>query len=170
MMVRRDEAPVAHFSPNRRYRYSLRRRVGFGNRVVAFCMLNPSTADEERNDPTVRRCIDYANRWGFGWLIVVNLAPFRSSQPEDMIAAGPEPDDIWESNIAAIMAAAQESDLLVLAYGNHGVREDRAGRVLEVLAAGKVEAHCLGVTLQGQPIHPLYQRSSALPVPYDPSI
>ena len=91
-----QKGPVALFSEDRRYRYLLTRQVGFGDKRVTFLMLNPSTADEERNDPTIRRCINFANAWGFGWLDVTNLSSLRATNPKEMLEAGPEPWDVWD--------------------------------------------------------------------------
>ena len=63
-----------------------------------FIMLNPSTADEHLNDPTVRRCMDFASRWGYGTLFVTNLSPLRATDPTELKAAGPEPEDVAEEN------------------------------------------------------------------------
>ena len=94
-----NEVPDARFSDDRRYRYLLTRRVGSGTKSVMFLMLNPSTADEVRDDPTIRRCIGFANSWECGWLYVTNLSPLRATDPADVLEAGPEPDDVWDSNM-----------------------------------------------------------------------
>ena len=75
------EVSWAHFSDDRLHRYDLHRRVGESDKIVTFVMLNPSTADEVNNDPTVKRCIEYARGWGFGRLIVVNIFAYRSTAP-----------------------------------------------------------------------------------------
>ena len=75
---------VAKFSPDRKYRYLLTSRVGLADGAVTLVMLNPSTGDETRDNPTIRRCIDFANRWGFVWLHVVNLSPRRSPDPKEL--------------------------------------------------------------------------------------
>ena len=90
-----EQGLVAKFSLDRKYRYRLTRRVGLADNAVTLVMLNPSTADETQNDPTIRRCIDFANRWGFGWLHVVNLSPLRSPDPKELLAAGLESDAVW---------------------------------------------------------------------------
>ena len=161
--VQARDLPVARFSADRRYRYQLTRRVGFGDRVVAFVMLNPSTADAVRNDPTVRRCINYANAWGYGWLIVTNLSPLRATDPRELLAAGAEPEDVQRENERAIIEAASVADLVVAAYGVHGAAECRAERVLELLVEAGVTVACLGLTKAGAPRHPLYLPASARP-------
>ena len=161
-----EDWPVARFSSDRRYRYTLTRRVGFGDRVVTFLMLNPSTADEVRNDPTVTRCFRFAARWGFGWLLVVNLSPLRATDPADLASAGAEPEDIWQTNLNSILEAAAASELLVAAYGVHGRQESRAERVLDALTEGGHEIQCLGLTKDGHPRHPLYVRADSAPREY----
>ena len=86
-----SKMPPALFSPDRKYRFLLTRRVGPGERAVNFLMLNPSTADEECNDPTISRCVGFARTWGFAWLLVTNLSPFRAARPRDLLEHGPSP-------------------------------------------------------------------------------
>ena len=157
------ELPVARFSQDRRYRYQLTRRVGFGDRTVAFVMLNPSTANEVRNDRTVRRCINYANAWEYGWLIVTNVSPLRATDPRVMLAAGPEPAEVQRENDRAILEAASIADLVVAAYGADGSAEGRAEHVVNLLTSAGVTVMCLGLTKEGAPRHPLYLRRSAEP-------
>src|SRR3990167_4056535 len=78
-----SEAPAV-FSPDRKYRCVLRRRVGFGDRSVLVVMLNPSIADEERDDATVKRVIGFAVAYGFSWLTVCNAFGFCSTEPENL--------------------------------------------------------------------------------------
>ncbi len=119
--------PLAKFSPDRRYRYILCRDLGFqGEGRAMFTMLNPSTADEHRDDPTIRRCIRFARSWGYGWLYVTNLSPFRATDPAEMLAEGPEPPGVWDQNLDHIMSAAGSSELVIAAWGNHGSAEGRA--------------------------------------------
>ena len=165
-------APLALFSHSRRYRYILTRRTGFGSRVIAFVMLNPSRADEETNDRTVSRCIAYANRDGYGWLIVVNLSPLMATDPADLLATGDEPPDVRECNERAIRAAARTADAVVVAWGADGTAEGRAKRTLALLREQTTELLCLALTADGQPRHPLYLRKLAPIVlyhdPHDP--
>ncbi|OPY28930.1 MAG: hypothetical protein A4E28_01202 [Methanocella sp. PtaU1.Bin125] len=153
----------ATFSKDRLYRYRLWRRWESAScRKVAFIMLNPSTADAETFDPTVRRCFGYARDWGFGSMEVVNLFALRSTYPEQLKKArdpvGPENDD-------AILQAVLESDLAVAAWGVHG---RLYGRDLAVqrLVAGIRDLHCIGTTKAGAPLHPLHQPKKLCPVLY----
>ena len=167
-----DSRPVARFSPDRKYRYLLARQIGFGDQgTVTFIMLNPSTANETQDDPTIRRCISFANRWSYGWLYVVNLSPLRATDPKDLINAGPEPADVWEENIATICDTVLASDLMIAAWGVHGAADCRAPKVIDALArslgfVGYGGIHCLGVTKNEQPRHPLYVKCDTQPQLY----
>ena len=167
-----DSRPVARFSPDRKYRYLLTRQVGFGDRgAVTFIMLNPSTADETHDDPTIRRCISFTNSWSYGWLHVVNLSPLRATDPKELIDAGPEPDDIWEENILTIRETASISELVIVAWGVHGNAEGRADKVVDEVVwkpsrVDLVDLHCLGTTEDGQPRHPLYVKGDTQPQLY----
>ena len=120
-MIESGYAPPARFSHDRKYRYLLTRQVRpINNGVVTFVMLNPSTADETQDDPTIRRCIGFADRRAYNWLFVVNLSPLRATNPKELLAAGSEPDRVWDTNMACIQEAATKSDLVVAAWGAHG--------------------------------------------------
>ncbi len=155
----KNTASTALFSRNRRYRYQLARQVGAGERAVMFLMLNPSTAGERTDDQTIRRCIGFARRWHYGWLRVTNLSPFRATHPQDLESAGREPNRVWSRNIEVILETAAVCDLIVAAYGNHGGGNDRAGRVMSHLRNAGRRIHCLGLTRQGHPRHPLRLRA-----------
>ena len=164
-----EDQPVATWSEDRKYRYSLIRRSGFvGDSMVLFIMLNPSTADEDNNDPTIRRCVGFANRWGCDWLYICNLSPLRSTDPKGMIAAGPEPDEIWDQNIETIRMAALNADEVIVAWGVHGRHESRDTKVL--LALNEyfgLSINCLGKTKDGFPRHPLYVPWNTEVIPYE---
>ena len=158
--------PPAVLSPDRRYRYLLVRRAGFGNGIVLFIMLNPSTADEATDDATIRRCLGIARNIGCGWVYVCNLSPYRATDPRDLVAAGAEPPEVWNQNIAVIRAAAAAAQRLIVAWGNHGAHEDRDRNVLRLLMDCGIEAECLAVTASGQPVHPLARVPGLRPRPY----
>ena len=162
-----NKKSTALFSRDRTYRYLLTRTVGPGDRAVNFVMLNPSTADEERNDRTLSRCIGFARGWGFGYLLVTNLSPFRSALPKDLFEHGPDPKPVEKRNLEATVEAALNSHLVVLAYGNHGGRERKAEKTLSPLEERGIQTHTLGITMQGHPRHPLYVRGDTKPVPFD---
>jgi len=150
---------AAVFSEDRRYRYLLRRFCGFGNNgVCLFIMLNPSTADETRDDPTIRRCIRYANRWEYNQLLVCNLFSFRTVSPQKMKE---ETSPIGKENDWWIENAAKHSNLIVLAWGNHGNHLQRSTQVVQNLRKIKDTLYCLGQTNSGEPLHPLYLPNDA---------
>ena len=152
----------ATFSPCRTWRYQLRRRWSLGP-WCNFLMLNPSTADETVNDPTVTRAERFARRWAYGGLIVTNLFAFRATDPQVMRAAA---DPVGPENDAAILAAAKASGLVLCAWGNHGGFLRRGEQVRRLLEAEGVALHVLMLTGMRQPVHPLYQPNSRRPIPW----
>jgi hypothetical protein len=144
----------AKLSSCRKYRYTLMRTWDESKPSVMFVGLNPSTADAKIDDPTVRRCIGFARRWGFGKLVLTNLFAFRSTDPallEDIAdPVGPE-NDHW------IAQSSRVADLTVVAWGVHGSLLERDQEVLAQLH----EPHCLGTTKSGAPRHPLYLPADA---------
>jgi hypothetical protein len=151
----------ATFSRCRRWRYLLWRRWDATRPAANFLMLNPSTADEVKLDPTCSRARSYAESWGYGALIVTNVFAFRSTDPELMKAAK---DPVGPGNDAAIVKAAKASAIVVCAWGNHGAFLGRSARVRELLEG--IPLHALRVNANGEPAHPLYlpSRLSAAPL------
>lgn len=145
----------AVFSPCRTYRYLLYRKLcdQTSHTVCTFCMLNPSTADETKNDPTVTRCISYAKRWGFSQLIVTNLFALRSTDPKLLYEHA---DPIGQENNKYILQAAQLSHVFVCAWGVHGALHYRGHNVRALLQSNDIILSCLGTTKDGHPRHPLY--------------
>ena len=141
-----------------RYRYLLTRGPDDARAHVVFVMLNPSVADQVRDDPTIRRVIGFARRLGFARLSVVNLFAMRTTDPRRLYRAR---DPVGPDNDAAIRAAVADATLVIAAWGNHGALHDRAAQVLPLLPA----PHHLGLTARGQPRHPLYLPASAAPTP-----
>lgn len=154
-----DAASVAVYSPCERYRYALTRIWGNGPRVL-FVMLNPSTATEMQNDPTVERCERRARALGYGGFRVCNIFAWRDTDPRAMRAAA---DPVGPANDAAIRDGALWADAIVCAWGTHGAHLDR-GRQVETLlrATGRTLTH-LGLSKDGHPKHPLYIAYSQQP-------
>lgn len=148
-----DEGSSAIFSEDRRFRYALIRRWDIGRSCVGFIGLNPSTADEVVNDPTVRRCIGFAKSWGYGGLLMLNAFAFRATDPAVMKA---EPDPVGPGNDEALVKYAGLASLVVAAWGVHGAWMNRGTKVREILDAAGVRLHVLGLTVAGHPKHPLY--------------
>ncbi len=137
------------------YRYGLTRTFFTGTGTVLFIMLNPSTADAEMDDPTIRRCIGFARRWGFQELKVGNLFALRATDPRELKRVS---DPIGPENDRYLMHMSGSADAVIAAWGAHGIYRNRSQHVLGLLE-GTVE--CLGLTKQGYPRHPLYLRADA---------
>ena len=150
-----DAASEAVYSDCLRYRYALTRVWDAGLGRVAFVMLNPSTATEVQNDPTVERCERRARALGFGAFRVVNIFAFRATDPKVMRA---EADPVGQGNDAAILGAVAEwrADRVICGWGAHGAHLGRGVTVAGLLRATGVGLWHLGLTLAGEPKHPLY--------------
>lgn len=155
----------ALFSDDRRHRYLLSRWWGIESKMVMFVGLNPSTADEVKNDQTVTRCINYAKQWGYGGLIMTNIFAFRATDPARMKAA---PDPVGPENDHNLLFAAEKAQLIVCAWGNHGEFLGRGKQVAEMLKDIK-ELHCLATNKTGHPKHPLYLNKNLVPVKFSPT-
>jgi hypothetical protein len=151
----------ALFSTCRRWRYLLWRQWDKTLPVANFLMLNPSTADEVQLDPSCTRARVYAERWGYGALIVTNLFGWRATDPQDMKAA---PEPVGRGNDRAILRAAREAAIVVCAWGNHGAHLGRSSSVTAMLAAAGVRTHVLRMNSGGEPAHPLYLPGSLKPI------
>ena len=137
-----------------RYRYALRRGLPEGpHDSIVFVMLNPSTADEIANDPTVERCVRRAEQWGYCELIVLNLFALRSTNPNALDYSN---DPIGPNNNWFIEWYLDRADCVVAAWGTHGELMGRATQVLDMMRRLHVQPDCLGTTKAGHPRHPLY--------------
>lgn len=157
---------AARFSPCFTWRYVLRRRWSSAA-PIGFVLLNPSTADDRIDDPTIRRCIAYAKRWGHGGLVLGNLFAFRSTDPAALKTCS---DPIGPQNDAALREVCAESagGVVICGWGAHG---SIYGRAREVLRSMRLEwgakPHALAVTKGGEPGHPLYLRGDSEPFRFD---
>jgi hypothetical protein len=149
----------ALFSTCRTWRYVLTRELD-GAGTVAFVGLNPSTADEANNDPTIRRCIGFARAWGFGRLEVVNVYAYRASEPRELWRAD---DPVGPENDRLLAQVLDGADLVIAAWGVHA-RPQRLAELAGLLDGTRL--HALGVTKNGAPRHPLYLQSGVRPSPY----
>jgi hypothetical protein len=142
----------ARLSADGLYRYELWRRWGDG-RVLTWIMLNPSTADAEIDDPTIRRCVAFTKAWRYDAIRVVNLFALRATDPAEL---GQVEDPVGPEN-DAVLDSLGEVDV-VAAWGAHAMA---ATRVVDLQARGGLPAgmRCLGMTKSGAPRHPLYVRS-----------
>src|SRR5437660_1243020 len=137
-VIRNDSGAV--FSACRRWRYLLWRRWDAARPAANFLMLNPSTADEFKLDPSCTRARVYAEQWGYGALVVTNLFGWRATDPDEMKAAR---EPVGRGNDAAILRAAGEAALVVCAWGNHGAHLGRAHEVASALRASEIKLHYL---------------------------
>ncbi len=154
-------ASGARFSRCRRWRYLLWRQWDAARPLANFLMLNPSTADEVKLDPSCTRARNYVERWGFGGILITNLFGWRATDPHDMKAAH---DPVGRGNDRAILEAAKAAKLVVCAWGNHGEHLDRAGEVKAMLALRKIPLSYLKMNGGGHPAHPLYLSARLAPV------
>lgn len=145
----------ATLSPCGLYRYTLTREWGSGPRML-FVMLNPSTADADKDDPTIRRCIAFAKREGCGSLEVVNLHAYRTPDPRMLWSAQAiGVDIIGPNNRGHILDARRRADIVVCAWGANPVDKQYAA------AVSFAPVWCLGTTKDGSPRHPLFVRADA---------
>lgn len=155
---------AAVFSPCRTYRYELSRIWDAATRPLCFIMLNPSTADETRNDPTVERCERRARGMKYGGLLVVNIFALRSTDPR---ALRGHPDPVGPGNDAAIYSAAERAGRVICAWGTHGRLGGRDWCVMTLLRDMGVIPYRLGAaTKDGSPRHPLYVGYDVRPVAF----
>ena len=142
------------------YRYLLRRHWGSGP-TIGFVMLNPSTADADVDDPTIRRCLALARAWGAGTLEVGNLFALRATDPRKLREAS---DPVGPENDTALVDLARRAHTLVAAWGTHGVLHSRDSWVRSLLV--DFDLRHLGLTKNGAPKHPLYLRADTKSAPW----
>ena len=181
----------AELSEDRVYRFSLTRQIDDrDDTAMMFIMLNPSTADETTDDPTIRRCMGFAHRWGYSWMHVTNLFPFRATSPKELHVRAYD-HDIQRQNLARIAHIGLTASIIVAAWGNHGALHGEGHRVLKALInspsyrindydsefidlnssspisfGSPFNMYHLGLTKHGQPKHPLYLPYDAPLTPY----
>ncbi len=157
-----DAASTATYSPDLRYRYALTRVWAPGPQAL-FVMLNPSTATEVQNDPTVERCERRARALGFGSFAVANIFAFRATDPRVMRA---EADPVGPDNDRMIRDLALMADRIICAWGTHGAHLSRGAQVEGLLRPLTPELYHLGLSQAGHPKHPLYIGYHKQPEPW----
>lgn len=162
---------AADFSDCGLYRFELRREWDTAKPPFVLIGLNPSTATAETNDPTIRRCIGFALREGAGSLVMLNLFPFRATDPKEMYAHA-EPNEIRKVNEARIKRLAEEAierrGKIVAAWGTGGAYLQRGREIMETALKG-APVLCFGLTKAGHPNHPLYLWTYQPLIPFTPS-
>ena len=152
----------AELSSDRVYRYSLSRIWEPTKHPLAFIGLNPSTADETEDDPTIRRCMGFARDGGYGGVLMLNLFAFRSTKPKGLLDAE---DPVGPRNDAVLLRATDGLPVVVCAWGTNGVLLGRDYIVRQLLAS-RDNLHYLRLTNSGHPGHPLYLPRELKPVPW----
>jgi hypothetical protein len=158
------------FSPCRKYRYTLWRQWAddlFANRTkpgfVMFIGLNPSTADETLDDPTIRRCMDFTKRWGYLQMCMTNLFAWRDTSPRAMKLV---PTPIGADNQQHLIECAREAALVICAWGLDGKHMRQDANTTEILTGAGKRLHHLGLNDDGTPKHPLYLKANTMPQPF----
>lgn len=166
-------AGAAVLSPCGRYRYRLVRGLEplLGGRTILYVMLNPSTADADTDDPTIRKCIGFAKRLGGVRVEVVNLYALRATDPRDLrwcienegpsVAVGPDND---RAISAAVGECIRDGGLVLAAWGAHPTARRRVEAVSALVTVAGADLYCLGVAKDGSPRHPLMLGYDAQPV------
>lgn len=140
------------------YRYELRRVWDNLKPLVLFICLNPSTADHEKEDNTSRVCINYAQRWEYGGLIMANLFAYRSKELSKLFEVD---DPVGPENDFYLKKLSSEVEMTVCAWSETGGYKNRDKEVLRILK----NPHCLTKLKSGRPGHPLYKRKTLFPTP-----
>ncbi|MCK4441078.1 MAG: DUF1643 domain-containing protein [Sulfurovaceae bacterium] len=146
----------AIFSKDREYRYVLSRIWDETKPIIMIIGLNPSTADETEDDPTIRRCTNFSKSWGYGGVYMLNLFAFRATQPSDMFEAL---NPIGDENNNFIEIYTKKVDKIVCAWGNDGIYKDRSQYIRENFN----NLFYLKMNKTGEPSHPLYLKSDLVP-------
>tara|TARA_Y100000589_G_scaffold173269_2_gene164498 strand:- start:1033 stop:1494 length:462 start_codon:yes stop_codon:yes gene_type:complete len=149
----------ALFSECRTYRYALWRIWDESLDSVLFIGLNPSKADESYNDPTIRRCINFTKKWGYGGLCMANLFAYRATEPKTMMIAD---DPIGPVNDQILFDLVSKAKIVVAAWGNHGSFMGRSVQISRSI----LNLRCLRINKSGEPAHPLYLNESTRLITY----
>lgn len=154
----------ATLDPTERYRYTLHRVWDRRMPQAVWVMLNPSTADADRDDPTIRKCIVFTRAWGCGGMCVVNLYALRATDPKALLA---DPDPVGLDNDNHIQTALQGAGLVLAAWGSLHPR--LRWRASAVTGRAGLALHHLGLNGDGTPRHPLYVPGATVPTPWTPA-
>ncbi|KPU84935.1 hypothetical protein JI58_00695 [Marinosulfonomonas sp. PRT-SC04] len=161
-----DAHSIAIYSDCERYRYSLTRVWEPAGKKAFFVMLNPSTATEVQNDPTVERCERRSRALGFGGFRVANIFAWRNTDPRKMRAAD---EPIGPANDAAISEGCAWADQIICAWGTHGAYMQRGAQVATLMRATNLPLYHLGLSKAGHPKHPLYIAYAVQPAVWQPA-
>lgn len=149
----------AILSEDRKYRYILSRIWDEAKPTVLFIGLNPSTADETTDDPTIRRCINFAKSWRYDGILMANLFAFRSTNSKGLYT---EQDPVGSANDFYIKEYSDKPKLTIACWGNHGNFINHSEEVCKLVNS----LYCLDINKSGEPKHPLYVKHNTTPKPY----
>ncbi|MCK5017989.1 MAG: DUF1643 domain-containing protein [Candidatus Peribacteraceae bacterium] len=150
----------AVFSDDKKYRYGLTRQWDETKPYVCFIGLNPSTADEEVDDPTIRKCIKFAKSWGYGGIYMVNLFAYRATDPKEMLA---QEDPFGPDNDTWVEYFAGKADKVIAAWGNDGNYWGASIDMKVLFHQLKKSLYCLKLNKTKEPAHPLYLKDELKP-------
>lgn len=150
----------ANISKDKIYRYTLSRTWDSTKPTVLFIGLNPSIADENVDDPTVTRCINFAKNWGYGTLLMANLFAYRTTYPKEIYLID---DPIGKDNDYYLLECVKQSDLIIACWGNNGTYMDREKIIKELVP----NLYCLQKNKNGTPHHPLRLPRNINPIPFN---
>ena len=153
-----SSAHGADFSSNRKHRFALWRAWDESKPEVMFIGLNPSTANEEKNDPTIRKVIKFAVNWGYGSVTMLNLFTYVTTYPEELKTCK---NPLLQADVTLI-SYARDADKIIFAWGNFKEAQERAKQVIAMFP----NAYCLVKNKDGSPRHPLYVPGNTEPVPF----
>jgi len=156
--VRDNSVWGAEFSEDRKYRFALWRTWGHTDKgKVMFIGLNPSTANEQLNDPTIKRCINFAKSWGYGGMFMLNLYAYVSTDPKKLVL-----DENILKNNENLLEYSKKSDIVVFAWGCFKSHKKRMKEVESMFP----DAYCINKSKDGFPCHPLFQKGDLKPIRY----
>jgi hypothetical protein len=151
----------AIFDDTRTYRYALWRVLREKGDTILWIGLNPSTADEDTDDPTIRRVVNYSKAWGYANVLMANLFAFRATDPKEMKKAA---DPFGKDNKDWLIRLRKQSAMCIVGWGNAGSTQYAGRRLIKLFGdLGLLPVHCLGVNNTGHPKHPLYLSRDAKP-------
>lgn len=159
----------AHISDDGLYRLLLYRIWDESCHVLGVVMLNPSTADAMKDDPTIRKVMTLAKAHGYGGIAVYNMASLRATKPDKLLES--DVDVVGPDNLTYLRRAAMNHNDILVAWGSHKYAHPERTAVMCYLLAGLgSRLLCLGINKDGNPKHPLYLRNDTKMVPYAPTI
>jgi len=145
---------TAKFSDCMAYRYELLVRWKAFGPIMTWLMMNPSTATEMKDDPTIKLVTKRAKNLGYSGIRILNVFAFRATKPEDMMM---QLDPVGPKNNETIISALEKDKEVYCAWGNPGAHLGRDEEIRKMLAANNIKMKCIKINKTGQPVHPLFR-------------